>query len=116
MKNLLGEVEITCDRVAFIKKGQVVLMSSLKELKDGNLAVELKTGGISAEALAGLGRWSRDARVEGECLYLSLGSEALLPEIHRYLVSQSVDIYSCKPHQVSLEDLFTDTIGDDGGL
>ena len=34
--HLLSEVEITCDRVAFIKHGQVIRISSLKDLVEGN--------------------------------------------------------------------------------
>ncbi len=114
--HLLGEVEITCDRVAFIKQGRLTRTSSLQALRDGHISVEIKVGSIHADALAGLRRWSRNIRVVGERIYLSLDSEAALPEIHRYLANQAIDVYWCKPQHVPLEDLFVEIIGTDGGL
>jgi ABC-2 type transport system ATP-binding protein len=114
--HLLGEVEVTCDRVAFIKHGEVIRMSSLQALRDGHLTVEMKVRGLRPEVLAGLRQWSQNLRAEKELLYLPIETEAMVPEIHRYLVGCNVDVYFCKVQQASLEDLFMDIIGKDGGL
>jgi ABC-2 type transport system ATP-binding protein len=114
--HLLGEVEVTCDRVAFLKRGQVIRMSSLQALKEGHLIFEMKVRGLGPEVLLGLSRWSRNATMKEGLLYLSVEREELLPEIHRYLIGCNVDIYSCRAQQASLEDLFMEIIGADGGL
>jgi ABC-2 type transport system ATP-binding protein len=114
--HLLSEVEITCDRVAFIKHGVVLRTSVLQELVEGELTVEVRAHGLTPEVLSGLDRWSPSIRVDGECLSLTLPSEVGLPEINRYLVEHGVDVYALSPQNISLEDLFIQIVGTDGGL
>lgn len=114
--HLLGEVEVTCDRVAFIKHGQIIRMSSLQMLEKGEFTVELRVKGLRENVFAGLSKWGRDVRIEGENLFLTIEIEESLPEIHRYLSGQNVDVYWCKAQKTSLETLFMETIGNDGGL
>jgi hypothetical protein len=47
---------------------------------------------------------------------LTLQSERDLPEVNRYLVQQGVDVYAINPQHISLEDLFIQVVGTDGGL
>ncbi|MBI3764859.1 MAG: ABC transporter ATP-binding protein, partial [Chloroflexi bacterium] len=63
--HLLSEVEITCDRVAFIKHGEVIRVSELKTLVDGETSVTIRAGKLTAAAVAGLGRWGRGIRADG---------------------------------------------------
>lgn len=114
--HLLSEVEITCDRVAFIKYGEVLRTSQLKSLVEGELTVEIKARNLSPEILPGLSRWSQDVRLDGDRISLTLSSELELPAINRYLVEHKVDVYALKPQQISLEDLFIQIVGTDGGL
>jgi ABC-2 type transport system ATP-binding protein len=114
--HLLSEVEITCDRVAFIKHGEVVRVSSLQSLVEGELTVEVKLRNLQPEGAAGLSRWAKNIRLDGEHLSFTLESEAVLPDIHRYLVEQNADLYAFRPQSISLEDLFIQIVGTDGGL
>jgi len=114
--HLLSEVEITCDRVAFIKHGVVLRTSILQELVEGELTVEVRARGLTSEVLSGLSRWSPGVRADGEHLSLTLAGEADLPDINRYLVERGVDVYSLSPQNISLEDLFIQIVGTDGGL
>jgi ABC-2 type transport system ATP-binding protein len=114
--HLLSEVEITCDRVAFIKNGQVVRISSLESLVEGELTVQVRGRGLTAAVAAGLARWSDNVRLDGEHLSLTLAGEADLPAVNRYLVEQGVDVYALQPQKISLEDLFIQVVGTDGGL
>jgi ABC-2 type transport system ATP-binding protein len=114
--HLLSEVEITCDRVAFIKHGQVLQVSPLKTLVEGELTVEIRAHNLDQGIVRGLSRWSQNVRADGEHLSLTLGGEADLPAINRYLVEHGVDVYALLPQQVSLEDLFIQIVGTDGGL
>jgi ABC-2 type transport system ATP-binding protein len=114
--HLLSEVEITCDRVAFIKHGVVLRTSILQELVEGELTVEVRARGLTSEVLSGLSRWSPSVRADGEHLSLTLAGEADLPDINRYLVERGVDVYSLSPQNISLEDLFIQIVGTDGGL
>ena len=114
--HLLSEVEITCDRVAFIKFGEVLQVSPLDRLVDGELSVEIKARHLTADVVSGLAAWSSNVRHDGEHLSMTLSSEADLPDINRYLVEHGVDVYALKPEHVSLEDLFIQIVGLDGGL
>lgn len=114
--HLLSEVEITCDRVAFIKNGEVIRSSGLQELAAGELSVEVRLHNLPPEALPALAQWSQDTRLDGELLHLTLRQEADLPAVNRYLVAQGADVYALRPQHVSLEDLFIQIVGTDGGL
>ncbi|UCH58823.1 MAG: ABC transporter ATP-binding protein [Anaerolineales bacterium] len=114
--HLLSEVEITCDRVAFIKHGQVLQVSPLNQLVAGELTVAVRARPLHPEVVAGLSRWSQRVRVDGEHLELTLSHESDLPAVNRYLVEQGVEVFALRPQQLSLEDLFIQIVGTDGGL
>jgi ABC-2 type transport system ATP-binding protein len=114
--HLLSEVEITCDRVAFIKHGQVLQISALQTLVEGELSVQVRAHPLTPQVVAGLSRWSQNVRVDGDYLMLTLPGEADLPAVNRYLVEQGVDVFALQPQKVSLEDLFIQVVGTDGGL
>jgi ABC-2 type transport system ATP-binding protein len=116
--HLLSEVEVTCDRVAFIKQGHVVHASSLASLVDGELTVEIRARPprhmprTRWEAiLDGLTPWSSNVHVEGEHISLTLSGEADLPAINRHLVQHGADVYSISPRTLSLEELFIQVVG-----
>ena len=113
--HFLSEVEITCDRVSFIKHGRVLKTSSLQELSASALRLEIRAQGLSAEIVAGLSRWGGEARLDGETLSL-LARQEDIPEINRYLVEKGIQVFALKPQQVSLEDVFIEIVGVDGGL
>lgn len=114
--HLLGEVEITCDRVAFIKDGEVVETRQLHGEAEEQTTVSIRAGNVTTEVVNGLSQWTPSFRSEGERLTLSLSSSTLLPEIVRYLVAKGADVYEVAPQRVSLEERFLQIVGSDGGL
>ncbi|MGH2593087.1 MAG: ATP-binding cassette domain-containing protein [Anaerolineae bacterium] len=120
--HLLSEVEVTCDRVAFIKRGAVVKVVALKELGQGAIPVEIRAGPLASDPrtqsdlLAGLARWGHDIRVDSDRLHLIVDDEKALPEVARWLVGQGIDLYALAPQRVSLEDMFLQIVGSEGGL
>jgi len=139
--HLLSEVEITCHRVAFIKHGRIIQTSQLNTLIERELSVRIRTRGLNGEIVAGLEIWSKNIRVDatgtsmekrqdleqldhsggkqirgGELLQLTLSKEEDIPEVTRYLVEHGVDIFEVDPLNISLEDLFIQIVGTDGGL
>jgi ABC-2 type transport system ATP-binding protein len=119
--HLLSEVEITCDRVAFIKHGEVVRVADLKTLVEGETSVAVRACGLTAEILAGLAQWGRDIRVDGDAdqvqsLTLAISTEEALPAITHFLVTQGAQVYALTPQRLSLEELFIQIVGTDGGL
>jgi ABC-2 type transport system ATP-binding protein len=114
--HLLGEVEITCDRVAFIKDGEALETRTLdSESKEQN-TVLIRASKLTAEIVKGLERWTSDAHYEGGRLAFSLSSNGTLPEVVRYLVSAGADIYEVAPQRLSLEERFLQLVGGDRGM
>jgi ABC-2 type transport system ATP-binding protein len=114
--HLLSEVEVTCDRVAFIRQGEVVRISSLKDLADGPIPVEVRARGLNAHIIEGLKLFSTDIRADGETLLLTLPKEDDIPQLNRYLVEQGVEVFALQPRKESLEDMFIQIVGTQGGL
>ncbi len=114
--HLLSEIEITCDRVAFIKHGEVIRVSELKTLVEGETSVAIRASGLTPDIISGLCEWGRDPRRDGDHLTLTIATDSALPAINRYLVSHNVDVYALTPQRLSLEELFIQIVGTDGGL
>jgi ABC-2 type transport system ATP-binding protein len=114
--HLLSEIEVTCDRVAFIRHGEVVRVLELASLDQNLSLVTIRTSDLTPATLAGLARWGKNIRADEGRLTMTVQSEADLPEITRYLVTQNVEVYAITPNRISLEEIFVETIGQDGGL
>jgi ABC-2 type transport system ATP-binding protein len=114
--HLLSEIEVTCDRVAFIKHGEVIQVVELKTLEDVKASVTIRARGMSSEGIAGLSQWGQDVRVDGEHISMAIANETALPDITRYMVAQGADVFAVTPQRLSLEELFIQIVGTDGSL
>ena len=114
--HLLSEIEVTCDRVAFIQHGEVVRSLDLDSLDGNQSVVTIRASGLTAAMLSEMARWGRDIQANGEQLTLTVHNEASIPEINRYLVAQGANVFAIAPRRLSLEDIFIETVGKDGGL
>jgi ABC-2 type transport system ATP-binding protein len=114
--HLLSEVEVTCDRVAFIKHGEVLQTHQLKDFDQGGTQLTVRARRLKAEVTKSLDNWATCVRVEGELLTLSVASADKVPEIVRHLVAGGADVLEVTPQKLSLEELFLQIVGEDGGL
>jgi ABC-2 type transport system ATP-binding protein len=116
--HLLGEVEKSCDRVAFIRDGAIVGMYAMGAWQAGHAEVEIVTGGVSPAALAllstieGLTVLAND----GARLRVRVQDKNSLPDVIRCLVESGVRVFSAIPQRISLEELFLQMMGPDQGL
>ena len=111
--HLLGEVEATCDRVAFVKRGRVVAERRLSTLTEA-LDLELRVGVAQAAILEGLSRFGTNiAQPRPDLITLRTESDAVIPAIVSWLVQQGVQIHEVKPRRKSLEDVFVEVMGED---
>jgi ABC-2 type transport system ATP-binding protein len=108
--HLLSEVEVTCDRVAFVKEGRVVREMALGAAERG-LEVELRLDRVSPAILEGLRRFGRDVREEGGRVRLHVDGEPSLPEMSRWLAGQGTGLYHLAASRRSLEDVFLEVVG-----
>jgi ABC-2 type transport system ATP-binding protein len=114
--HLLSEIEVTCDRVAFIKHGEVIRVVELKTLEDVKASVTIRAKGLTPETINGLSQWGQDVRIDDEHISMAVANEMVLPEITRYLVARGADVFSVTPQRLSLEELFIQVVGTDGSL
>lgn len=114
--HLLSEVEITCDRVAFIKHGEVVETREVNSLLEGQTTVRVRAANLTAEMAAGLKQWASSVSLQDHQLTISVGSREALPQVLRFLVSCGAEVYEFTPQRLSLEERFLEIVGSDGGL
>jgi ABC-2 type transport system ATP-binding protein len=116
--HLLSEVEVTCDRVVFIKHGVVIKDVTLKDLDRGPMPVVIRIGAVSAhdDLLRSLAQWGHDASIEDNRIRLVVDDESKLPDLARWLIGQGIDLYSLTPQHVSLEEMFLQIVGTDKSL
>jgi ABC-2 type transport system ATP-binding protein len=108
--HLLSEVEVTCDRVAFVKAGRVVREMTLGAAERG-LEVELRLDRVSSAVLEGLGCFGKDVREEDGRVRLRVDAEDRLPEMSRWLAAQGIGLYHLAARRRSLEDVFLEVMG-----
>jgi ABC-2 type transport system ATP-binding protein len=113
--HLLGEVEITCDRVVFIKAGRTI-----RELTLGDTAsmldVELRLGphdGVPLDGLAAFATAPLEWSPDGERVRLRVANDEALPAIARWVVERNIALYAMRPGRPSLEALFLEIMGED---
>lgn len=111
--HLLGEVEATCDRVAFVKQGRLVHQMALAASAP-EVDVDLRVSPLDECLLQGLGRFGTNvARLGTDRVRLRVGGDQVLPELARWLVAQPVEVFSIESHRRSLEEWFVDVMGED---
>ena len=108
--HLLSEVEVTCDRVAFVKHGRVVREMTLGAA-ERDLEVELRLDRVSPTILEALARFGRDVREEDGRIRLRVDGEERLPEMSRWLAAQGIGLYHLAARRRSLEDVFLEVVG-----
>jgi ABC-2 type transport system ATP-binding protein len=114
--HLLSEIEVTCDRVAFIRHGEVVRLLDLTTLNENQSVVTIRADGWNADVLSRMENWGHDIHAEDGQVTLTVQNEAYIPEINKYLVQQGVNVFAITPVRKSLEEIFIETVGEDGGL
>jgi ABC-2 type transport system ATP-binding protein len=114
--HMLSEIEVTCDRVAFIKRGEVVSTSSLDNLLRSDTLVRIEARGLTESVLAGLQRWGQPVSWSDRQVVIRLSQSDAVPLLNRFLVESGVEVHALDPVRPSLEDLFVQIVGTDGGL
>jgi ABC-2 type transport system ATP-binding protein len=120
--HFLSEVEVTCDRIAIVKRGRVVRVGRLDELTAQSAEVQIRAAGLTPELISGLARWgtveeqaiaAKPSRDEPASLTMGIESEDVLPVVVEWLVQGGARLYSLEPKRLSLEELFMHTMSED---
>lgn len=112
--HFLSEVEITCDRVAFIKAGQVVRTETIADLLSRSTELRLRVDRLSPELRQGLERLGSEVQSEGSTVSMVIANQEVIPEIAQLVHHSGAKLYELRPRQKSLEDIFVDIIAGAG--
>ena len=111
--HLLGEVEATCDRVAFVKQGRTIHEMVLGQSVDF-IDLEIRVSPLDACLLEGLSAFgSTIHQSSADSVRMRVESEATLPALTRWLVERGANVYGLQPQRKSLEEWFVEVMGDD---
>jgi ABC-2 type transport system ATP-binding protein len=115
--HLLSEVEKTCDRVAFIREGRILQVTSLDAFDEESLRVVLRVGQPTPQLLQELARFDRDVILEKSNgrIHLCLTQEEQLPQLAQWIVTEGHTLYELTPHRLSLEERFLQIVGEENG-
>jgi ABC-2 type transport system ATP-binding protein len=122
--HFLSEVEVTCDRIAIVKRGRVARLGSLDDLTKGSIEVEIRAAGLTPELVSGLSRWGKlgdqalptdRALDKPASLTFIIENEDVLPTVAQWLLGGGARLYRLAPRRLSLEELFMRTISEENG-
>lgn len=110
--HLLSEVEQTCDRVTFIRQGEVLETVALHEAMTA-VPIVVRVGQPGPDLLAKLARFGDEVRVDGANgrIYLNLPDENSIPQLAHWLIEQGHTLYELTPQPITLEERFMQIVG-----
>jgi len=109
--HLLGEVEVSCDRVAFLRDGCVLATRDLRAGATCAVRVRVRARRLPPAV------WQRHQAaagplpLEGAPALLQVACEAELPALLRALIEAGAEVFEFTPEAQSLEELFLNIIG-----
>jgi ABC-2 type transport system ATP-binding protein len=114
--HLLSEIEVTCDRVAFIRDGEIVESRDLRHDQATSRRVRITARQVGPSVATQLTRWSRVTELSEDGLIVDVASDEAIPAIVRHLVGAGAEVSQVVTESTSLEDVFVRLVGEDRGL
>lgn len=110
--HILPDVEVICDRVAILVKGELRSMGAVGELLEGVEAasVEMTFEGLSDGDLASVKALSKTSFIQGRKATAFFDDSAKAKEAKELIYKKGGDIISLIPHKRSLEDIFIEEV------
>ena len=115
--HLLSEVELTCDRVAFIRGGVVLQTATLSDFEQESIQVTLRVGQPTPDLLDKLVQFGDGVELEkaNGRIHLRLAGEAQIPRLASWLIGEGHTLYELSPRYLSLEERFLQVVGEETG-
>jgi len=107
--HLLSEIEMTCDRVAIVKRGQIATQGTMDELLAFSSSIDVEVREMNDAAMKALRQVSaklKFERVPIRKFTVWVRGEDDIPEVARALVENGVKLLSLVPKRETLEELF----------
>jgi ABC-2 type transport system ATP-binding protein len=107
--HLLGEVELMCDRVAIIHKGQLLREGSVKDLISSRREMEFRVGDV-ARASEIVRSKGFAFRADTDRLWIAI-DESEAPPLVAALAENGVAVFHAQRHVETLEEMFLEATG-----
>jgi ABC-2 type transport system ATP-binding protein len=113
--HLLGEVEQICDRVGVVSQGQLVTEGTTEELRGGAAGVVIRGQPLDDARAVAERLYGTDHVGETDGALRVSVDHAETPTLNRELVAADVAVSELRPVERSLEDVFFELTGSEGG-
>jgi ABC-2 type transport system ATP-binding protein len=105
--HILTDVEMLCDRVCILRKGEVVVSGALRDLlAEGKRRSEIAIGGASQELRRVLEPMARVTRAVGDVIVMEVDGDTAVRDIVQRALAEGARLDSVAPKRETLEDLF----------
>ncbi len=105
--HILSDVEMLCDRVCILRKGEVVVSGALRDLlAQDKRRTEVTVGGAGDALRAALGRLAKVTRTVGDAIVMEVEGDGALREVVERALAEGARLDSVTPKRETLEDLF----------
>ena len=105
--HILSDVELLCDRVCILRKGEVVVSGALRDLlAEGKRHSEITIGCASEDLRGSLAKIARVTRAVGDVLVMEVEGDAAVRNVVERALAEGARLDSVAPKRETLEDLF----------
>jgi ABC-2 type transport system ATP-binding protein len=105
--HILTDVELLCDRVCILRRGEVVIAGALHELlAEGKRLSEITIGGASDTLRSALAPLARVTRAVGDLIVMEVEGEAAVRDVVQRALADGARLDSVSRKRETLEDLF----------
>jgi ABC-2 type transport system ATP-binding protein len=105
--HILSDVEMLCDRVCILRRGEVVVSGDLREiLEAGKRRSEITIGGASAALREALSAQAQAVRTVGDRLVMEVEGDAAVRDVVTRALAEGARLESITPKRETLEDVF----------
>ena len=111
--HLLSEVEMICDRVAILDKGQLLRIGTVEEFTSPSKTYRFATSEVSDKVASEIKSLSLEMQRQNGYLQITVANQKNLNAIIDRLRENQIDINSVIPHRQSLEESFIEILTKD---
>jgi len=108
--HLLGEVEMTCSHLGFIKKGKLIASGRMEDFQPSQEEIEITADNIDPALLSNWEARGMLITCENDKMLLRTEGRDAIPGLVEEMVSHGARVYRVSSHRRGLEDVFMDLI------
>jgi ABC-2 type transport system ATP-binding protein len=113
--HLLSEVERSCDQVAIINKGRVIVQGALDELLVNRSVVRVELKRVEPRVLEAVAKIAQQVHpIDERCFTAEVASEDDIPALAHAVIEAGGALMGLQAHRETLEDLFIQTVEGEG--